>query len=85
VTLDSLFLGGTETISTDLVRLSCILLPGAHFSMLAIIDAHESALHAGIIRYVSSPNLSIQLPGVVMIGQRDYDCFVIVTITMCLM
>jgi len=49
ITMDLLLLGGTKTISTDLVRFSHRLLSRAHSSMSAISDGHESALHAGTI------------------------------------
>jgi len=63
-TKDRLLLGDMNTISTDLVRFSCRLLSRAHSSIKVISDAHESALHVGMIRYLSWAYLSIELPGV---------------------
>ena len=54
----------TTTISFDFVRFSVKLLVRAHVSMLSISADRESALSAGMMRYVSSANLQSLLPRV---------------------
>ena len=54
----------TTTISSDFVQFSVKLLVRAHVSMLSISAERESALSAGMMRYVSSANLQSFLPRV---------------------
>jgi len=65
-----------KTISGDFFRLSVRLFLRAHASVFSISDMRELMLLAGTIRYVSSTNLHISLPGVTTFRSADVTTYV---------